>query len=1047
MTAFWQSDPVAAPAAALASAPQGGGAQWWENDPVAPKMANSIVRSAATGVPIVGGFMNKLDAATNAALAPVLNPLFKPEDQLQEPTFAGRYAHSLADQQKMDQQFAAEHPVLDTAAQLAGGVASGGALLKAAPAVGARVLGLGGETLPGQVLRSAVSGAGINAADALARGEDPEHAALTGGVIGAAAPAAARLAGAAVNAVRNLKQPAAIPQNIADIAGVPVRQSLGQATGDTEAIAREQMALRGNDNSQEQAVARNFYDAQKDELAKAREAVAAKLSPSGEVLAQSPQEAASVLLDSLGQHGQQAATDAAQRSQALTTTGNQLGQSFGGSAPANMLDAANVVMGELGNARALEQNEAQRAAQALQAQGEGLRRGLNPGGGIIASSPMEATNIISGAVGKAAEDAQAARTAAYGALRELPGQFHPAAFNNVGEDIRSALNAGDNPVRIDPQRTPQANAALNDLDDMLSSLRQQRDENGRVLPKPPTTTQVVETARQRLNSYLGDAIQASRGPQANFADVRAMREVIDGFDNQVERRLQRGTFIGGDPQGVRDAMQNARALNTTYRRTFTPQGPGDEVGQAIQKIVGRYEGQAAPPEQIASMLYGKGGQPVKIAQRLVNMFGQGSPEIGAIKQGLFSHLTEAPGLGPLDPETAADRIDQFLASSTLPHIYLSAAERQGLSQYAQSLRGAVTQAPAATDQVARMLPKMLGEGGGQPMTAQEAADTLFGRGGAGESPIGVKLAQHVMQTQGPASPAGQALRRGLLSKLQGADSAETAANINEFLTGRGRPMAEAAFTPEERAQLQAHGEARAANAAASAAPQTQADKVMARLTGQDGHAPPTATDVVNYLNTTRGTSQPVALVHAIKSQFGETSREVATLKTGQWRFLTEENGGPLDVGSKAVVKRINDFLDGSGAPLAHAMFSKDERDLIRTYGDLMGRITPPPGTVNYSNTASILGKMFRGTMDGLFAAGGVSMAGPVGVAAGFAAHQGQKLIQDAVKASKVARSLYGTPQSAAAFADLQKKLVNLSTVTSRGMTGTLNGDQSRRQVQ
>jgi hypothetical protein len=37
---------------------------------------------------VVGGLLNKMDATTNAALAPLLNPLFDQRDQLTEPTSA-----------------------------------------------------------------------------------------------------------------------------------------------------------------------------------------------------------------------------------------------------------------------------------------------------------------------------------------------------------------------------------------------------------------------------------------------------------------------------------------------------------------------------------------------------------------------------------------------------------------------------------------------------------------------------------------------------------------------------------------------------------------------------------------------------------------------------------------------------------------------------------------------------------------------------------------------------------------------------------------------
>src|SRR4051812_15929439 len=70
-----------------------------------PVSVNNVGRSFATGVPIIGGLLNRADAATNAALAPVLNPLFDEKDQLNEPTWSERYAHSLRDQEGADAKF------------------------------------------------------------------------------------------------------------------------------------------------------------------------------------------------------------------------------------------------------------------------------------------------------------------------------------------------------------------------------------------------------------------------------------------------------------------------------------------------------------------------------------------------------------------------------------------------------------------------------------------------------------------------------------------------------------------------------------------------------------------------------------------------------------------------------------------------------------------------------------------------------------------------------------------------------------------------------
>jgi hypothetical protein len=153
--------------------------------PVEPTTINNVGRSFATGVPILGGLLNKVDAATNAALAPMLNPLFDPKDQLSEPTFGERYAHSLRDQEGGDAKFASEHPYIDTSAKLAGGVAAMVPAVAAAP-------GLFGAT-GGLATRVGVGGASnavLGGADALTRGGDTLGGAIGGAALGTALPVA-----------------------------------------------------------------------------------------------------------------------------------------------------------------------------------------------------------------------------------------------------------------------------------------------------------------------------------------------------------------------------------------------------------------------------------------------------------------------------------------------------------------------------------------------------------------------------------------------------------------------------------------------------------------------------------------------------------------------------------------------------------------------------------------------------------------------------------------------------------------------------------------
>lgn len=161
-----------------------------------PSMAQGLTRAFSEGVPLLGGILNKADAATDAALAPLMNPMFDEKEQLKG-DFGQRYKQALATQEGMSEGFASEHPIASTAANIAGGVASTGAL--AATGVGAKLLGFGAKSLPGAVGLGAASGAAINAADDVIRntsidekgvhpGGDPIWSGIVGGALGGAAP-------------------------------------------------------------------------------------------------------------------------------------------------------------------------------------------------------------------------------------------------------------------------------------------------------------------------------------------------------------------------------------------------------------------------------------------------------------------------------------------------------------------------------------------------------------------------------------------------------------------------------------------------------------------------------------------------------------------------------------------------------------------------------------------------------------------------------------------------------------------------------------------
>ena len=179
-------------------------------------MGNNLIRQAGTGVPVIGGLLNKADAATNALIAPAINPFLSDANKLQGGTFGERYQNSLAVQNGQDQQFQADHPVLATGAQIAGGVGMLGGLGSAIPAAGT-ALGMSGN-LATRTIAGGLSGAVLGGGDAAVRSEgDPEaikRGAELGGVVGLAAPGAGAIIGSAANKLFGGQ----IPERIAQLA-------------------------------------------------------------------------------------------------------------------------------------------------------------------------------------------------------------------------------------------------------------------------------------------------------------------------------------------------------------------------------------------------------------------------------------------------------------------------------------------------------------------------------------------------------------------------------------------------------------------------------------------------------------------------------------------------------------------------------------------------------------------------------------------------------------------------------------------------------------
>lgn len=144
--------------------------------PTAGDIDNSA-RQFAKGVPVVGAYLDEANAATRAAMG------------------QGDYESNVAAERQRDKQFEAAHPYGAAGMQIAGGLASGAGLMRAAPGVGNVVFGNLGRGIVPRMAASGIAGAGVGAVHGFGAGEDldsriteAKRGGMVGGAIGTVAP-------------------------------------------------------------------------------------------------------------------------------------------------------------------------------------------------------------------------------------------------------------------------------------------------------------------------------------------------------------------------------------------------------------------------------------------------------------------------------------------------------------------------------------------------------------------------------------------------------------------------------------------------------------------------------------------------------------------------------------------------------------------------------------------------------------------------------------------------------------------------------------------
>jgi len=463
--------------------------------------------------------------------------------------------------------------------------------------------------------------------------------------------------------------------------------------------------------------------------------------------------------------------------------------------------------------------------------------------------------------------------------------------------------------------------------------------------------------------------------------------VRDAFDDIVQDALRSKRGFSGDGRDVAAAMNEARGLHAELRQTFSKQGGGDKVGPTMQAIIGRQPGQAMPANQLAATLFGTGEKPVLLGRRLVQLFGQQSPEVAAVKQGWFSHITERPeGVTAWTPDKIADRIYDAIRGKgrALADTYLSLGDQQRWLAYADRLRAMPRAVP---QEITKAVP-------GYADSHEGFARTLFGTDGVGENPLGVRIAQHVMDTYGPQSDAANALRRGQFSRLvdynsgrAGFDAKSVADNIERFLDGDGNAMANTLYSPREQQTMREYAKELRDHEAATAVSKDPVDRAIDRIVGRNGHAPASALETVEMITgaaaKTKDKQLAIDIARRLKGMLGENSPQWGCMRQALFHHL--DQGGP-----QAAVKNFDEFFDKRGMQLANEVFGPDHIDAIKKYVDWKCKLIVPPNGKNYSRTATFTARVNKylsgrvADMIGGFVGAGVGFLthGPIGAVAG-----------------------------------------------------------------
>jgi len=337
-------------------------------------------------------------------------------------------------------------------------------------------------------------------------------------------------------------------------------------------------------------------------------------------------------------------------------------------------------LGEAAKARVLEFDAKQQAAVDA---AQGAVHSRLGGGSTLAATPYEAADVVQSGIQGQAAGLKSQAQKLYDQFGQMEGSVGSEAFKDIGTGIKADLAAARNPYIVSSKTTPAAAQMLDHLDENLGRLKIQN----KTMPVPDPA-EISAISLKGLDQSRRELLSIARGAERGSEDARASQAVIRAFDQRLQDAVNSHLFTG-DPAAF-ETLKGARKLWATYSQTFKSQGPGDMAGKIIEKMIGRHD-QPASLNDIANWLYGANGMggsstAVAVYNKLGNIFGHSSQEMQAVRQGLFSRLTEtAADKINMGPQKSSQRIFEFLngQGQQLANVAFSPQERALINQYGQ----------------------------------------------------------------------------------------------------------------------------------------------------------------------------------------------------------------------------------------------------------------------------------------------------------------------------------------------------------------------------